>query len=73
MVSVTSASRYVTLASRCQSRVLVVNPMSESTKLAKAVPIESKSTERIKVGNYHISVNCHVNSPPRHGPQRRKT
>ena len=39
MVSVTSASRYATSASRYQSYFLDVHPRSDSTDLAGAVPI----------------------------------
>ena len=39
MVSMTSASRYVTSASRYQKRMLDVHPRSDSTELAVVVPI----------------------------------
>ena len=38
MVSVTSASRYATSASRYQSYFLDVHPRSDSTELAEAIP-----------------------------------
>ena len=41
MVSVTSASRYITSASRYQSRSFDVHPRSDFTELAEAVPTDS--------------------------------
>ena len=55
MVSVTSASRYVTQASRYQSRYrLDVHPRSDSTELAEAVPIVIFIYRWFSVYNFQI-------------------